>query len=88
MGSASTTEGCRMTQYSDATLLTWLATKPDQLGPNPNRPGPTHRTPQWTRSSAICTAFSAAPLRRLSLLTNSTRPRPPSTDESWRTRPT
>ena len=29
-------------------------------------------------NSAICTAFSAAPLRRLSLLTNRARPRPPS----------
>ena len=35
-------------------------------------------------SSATCTAFSAAPLRRLSLLTNSARPVLP----SWRTRPT
>ena len=39
-------------------------------------------------SSAICTALRAAPLRRLSLLTKSARPRPPSTPGSWRMRPT
>ena len=39
-------------------------------------------------SSAIWTAFRAAPLRRLSLLTNRTRPRPPGTDWSERIRPT
>ena len=39
-------------------------------------------------SSAIWTVFSAAPLRRLSLLTNSASPRPSSTPGSWRIRPT
>ena len=39
-------------------------------------------------SSAICTAFSAAPLRRLSLLMNSTRPLPSGADWSARMRPT
>ena len=39
-------------------------------------------------SSAICTVLRAAPLRRLSLLTNSARPRSPSTPGSWRIRPT
>jgi len=72
-------------------------------GPSPKRPGPAHwhtrigaravgrprhRKGQRMNSSAICTAFRAAPLRRLSLLMNSASPRPPSTDESWRTRPT
>ena len=50
-------------------------------------PGPDdsdHRT----SSSAIWMAFSAAPLRRLSLLTNSTSPVPPSTLWSCRMRPT
>ena len=35
-----------------------------------------------TSSSAICRALSAAPLRRLSLLTNSARPRPPGAPSS------
>ena len=39
-------------------------------------------------SSAICTVLSAAPLRRLSLLTNSASPRSSSTPGSWRSRPT
>ncbi len=39
-------------------------------------------------SSAICTALRAAPLRRLSLLTNSASPRPSGTPGSWRSRPT
>src|SRR5947209_7841179 len=38
------------------------------------------------RASAICTAFRAAPLRRLSPLTNRARPR--SESVSWRIRPT
>lgn len=38
--------------------------------------------------SAICTAFRAAPLRRLSLLTNSTRPLFSGADWSARIRPT
>ena len=42
----------------------------------------------YSNSSAIWMALRAAPLRRLSLLTNSTRPRPPSIDVSWRMRPT
>ncbi len=41
-----------------------------------------------TSSSAIWMALRAAPLRRLSLLTNSARPRPPSTVGSCRMRPT
>jgi hypothetical protein len=39
-------------------------------------------------SSAICTALSAAPLRRLSLLMNRARPRPFGTPSSCRMRPT
>ena len=39
-------------------------------------------------SSAICTAFSAAPLRRLSFEMKSTRPLPSGADWSWRMRPT
>lgn len=38
--------------------------------------------------SAICTALSAAPFRRLSLLMNNARPRPPGTPSSVRMRPT
>ena len=49
----------------------------------------TRRARGWRRrSSAICTALSAAPLRRLSLLTNSASPRPSATPGSWRIRPT
>ena len=43
---------------------------------------------QVRSSSAIWTAFSAAPLRRLSLLTNRAKPRSPSTPGSGRIRPT
>jgi hypothetical protein len=39
-------------------------------------------------SSAICTALRAAPLRRLSLLTNIASPRPAGAPSSWRMRPT
>ncbi len=39
-------------------------------------------------SSAICTVLRAAPLRRLSLLMNSARPRSSGTPGSWRSRPT
>ena len=39
-------------------------------------------------SSAIWMALRAAPLRRLSLVTNSARPRPSGTPGSVRTRPT
>ena len=43
---------------------------------------------QRRSNSAIWIALSAAPLRRLSLLTNSARPRSPGTPGSCRTRPT
>ena len=61
--------------------------------PSSPRPGrrPTAepgRQERRTSSSAIWMALSAAPLRRLSLATNSTRPRPSGTDASWRMRPT
>lgn len=63
--------------------------------PNCASPAPlAHQRDQRTSSSAIWTALSAAPLRRLSLLRNSTNPL--SVDEagwssievSWRIRPT
>ena len=44
--------------------------------------------PRAATSSAIWTAFVAAPLRRLSLTTQKARPRPSGTDTSRRTRPT
>src|SRR6266511_5019635 len=44
--------------------------------------------PRAARSSAISTAFVAAPLRRLSLTTQKARPRPSAIEGSWRTRPT
>ncbi len=53
--------------------------------PAPTRRATYHRA---AISSAICTAFRAAPLRRLSLLTNSASPRPSGTPGSCRSRPT
>ena len=53
-----------------------------------NAPLPADRVDDQASSSAICTALSAAPLRRLSLLTNSARPRPSGTPGSCRMRPT
>ena len=44
--------------------------------------------PRSTSTSASWTAFVAAPLRRLSLTIQKARPRSPSIDGSWRTRPT
>src|SRR6185437_15573426 len=44
--------------------------------------------PRSTRSSASCTAFVAAPLRRLSETTQKAMPRSSGMDGSWRTRPT
>ena len=54
---------------------------------HPRLAGITHQRLAAT-SSAICTALRAAPLRRLSLLTNSARPRPSGTPSVLRMRPT
>ena len=61
----------------------------------PHRPGLPRRlrrapplSGQASRSSAIWMVLRAAPLRRLSPLTNSTRPVPSSSEWSWRMRPT
>ena len=85
-------------------VIAWVATLANQLGVDLNaaveryadgcpkcgvasRCGACASSGQ-TSSSAIWIAFRAAPLRRLSLLTNSARPRPSATPSSWRIRPT
>src|ERR1035437_10556083 len=58
---------------------------PDSTGPR----SPAGRIqPRSAISSAISTAFVAAPLRRLSLTTQNASPRPPAIEGSWRIRPT
>src|SRR5690606_8937894 len=61
---------------------------PGRAGPHPIRRQTDAGVRRRVSSSAICTAFSAAPLRRLSLLMNSTRPLPSGADWSARMRPT
>ena len=60
-----------------------------RFGPDPGRTGDQDPDQDGSSmsSSAICTALRAAPLRRLSLLTNRARPRPSSTPSSWRMPP-
>lgn len=62
-----------------------MASRPSQVPRSGERRG---RYRDAATSSAICTAFKAAPLRRLSLLTNIARPRPSGTPGSTRNRPT
>ena len=98
-GSPSTTPRCRSTTATDflpTSALgpahppgagrsdpTWCSRAPRGSAAEPARLGFTARA---ATSSAICTVLRAAPLRRLSLLTKSTRPRSSGTPGSCRSR--